>query len=228
MDRKVASDRPVERPIAGFVLSLVGGLFIVAGAIWGLLTVASYYGTYLLSVSGVIPRLRRPRPRVRHRGPRRVRARLPRPAAQGGVGRRDSRARRSRLLRHRERILWRLLRHRNGAFPRGRVPRDRVEAPGGPRVRRLPHVPVLRPSRLGRIPRMPILRGASTDAPGQSAAAADSVTRLPSWTQLAAQPSPVQRMSGACMSPADSWSVHGSCLRGLRIRSCVRCNASCH
>lgn len=52
MDRKVASDRPVERPIAGFVLSLVGGLFIVAGAIWGLLTVASYYGTYYYPYPG--------------------------------------------------------------------------------------------------------------------------------------------------------------------------------
>lgn len=45
-ERRIASQRPVERPDAGFVLSLVGGLIVTAGSIYGLLTYSGYYYFY--------------------------------------------------------------------------------------------------------------------------------------------------------------------------------------
>lgn len=52
MNRRMSLKRPIERPVVGFILSLIGGLFIVAGAIYGLITFASYYGGYYSGYPG--------------------------------------------------------------------------------------------------------------------------------------------------------------------------------
>ncbi|HYM40212.1 MAG TPA: DUF6114 domain-containing protein [Thermoplasmata archaeon] len=42
----MASKRPIERPIPGFILSLLGGLFVTAGGVYGILNIGNYYYGY--------------------------------------------------------------------------------------------------------------------------------------------------------------------------------------
>ncbi len=44
MRSRISSQRPIERPIAGFVLSLIGGLILTSGSIYGFLAMPFYYG----------------------------------------------------------------------------------------------------------------------------------------------------------------------------------------
>jgi len=49
MDRSGLSGRPADRPVVAFVLSLIGGLFIVVGGLYGLVLTGSYYYGYSVS-----------------------------------------------------------------------------------------------------------------------------------------------------------------------------------